>query len=85
MFCLFLSKLAEKLTSEDREWRQKTVILCDGARYQTSKESQAHMRALGYKVVISAPYSYAASPVEYAFAWFKSVDLNPDGQKTGKK
>ena len=85
MFCLFLSKLAERLTKEDRDWRANTVILCDGARYQTSKESQAHMRALGCRVVVTAPYSYASSPVEYAFAFFKSVDINPGRQKTGKK
>ena len=33
VFCLFLSSLARKLTKEDRNWRDNTVILCDGARY----------------------------------------------------
>ena len=77
MFCLFLSKLAEKLTKEDKDWRSNTVILCDGARYLTSKESQTYMKALGFRVVITAPYSYTSKPVEYAFAFFKSVDINP--------
>ena len=33
VFCLFLSTLAKKLTIEAKNWRDNTVILCDGARY----------------------------------------------------
>ena len=43
------------------------------------------MKALGMRVCISAPYSYAAAAREYAFAAKESVDLNPRGLKTGKK
>ena len=43
------------------------------------------MRALGLKVCITAPYCYASSPIELAFAFFKSADLNPGMHKTGKK
>lgn len=43
------------------------------------------MMALGFKVVISAPYSYATSPIEYAFGFFKSVDLNPSKLRVSKK
>ena len=43
------------------------------------------MRALGFRACISAPYSYASAPIEYAFGFFKSVDLNPRRLKTGKK
>ena len=43
------------------------------------------MMALGFKVVISAPYSYAASPIEYTFGFFKSVDLNPSKLRVSKK
>ena len=43
------------------------------------------MQALGLKVCISAPYSYATSPIEYAFAAFKAEELNPFNLKTGKK
>ena len=35
-FCLFISKLVEKLNAEDKDWRSNTIILCDGATYQTS-------------------------------------------------
>ena len=46
-FCLLISKLVEKLNAEDKDWRQNTIILCDGARYQTSKASLEYMQALG--------------------------------------
>ena len=80
-----MQNLASKLTKEDRNWRDNTIILCDGAKYQTNPESVNYMRALGFKVCISAPYSYATSPIEYAFGFFKSVDLNPSKLKVSKK
>lgn len=61
------------------------MILIDGASYQTGKDSISYMKALGFKVCISAPYSYAAAPIEYAFGFFKSVNLNPNRLKTGKR
>ena len=85
MFCLFISKLAATLTSENRNWRDNTLLLIDGARYQTSRESIRHLKALGFKVCVSAPYSFASAPIEYAFAFLKAVDLNPQGLKTGKR
>lgn len=33
MFCLFMSRLASTLTSEDKHWRDNTVLLIDGAKY----------------------------------------------------
>ena len=32
-FCLFISKLCAKLTNEDPQWRDNTVLLIDGAKY----------------------------------------------------
>jgi hypothetical protein len=43
------------------------------------------MKALGFKVVISAPYSYSTAPIELAFAFLKRGDLNPTAIKTGKR
>ena len=43
------------------------------------------MRALGFRVCISAPYSFSGAAIELAFGYFKSVDLNPLRLKTGKK
>ena len=85
VYCLFISKLVAKLTSEDRNWRQNTVLLIDGAKYQTGEQSIKHMKALGINVCVSAPYSYASAPIEYAFGFLKSVDLNPDRLSTGKR
>ena len=43
------------------------------------------MKALGFRVAVSAPYSYSAAPVELAFAFLKDRDLNPERLKTGKR
>ena len=32
-YCTFISHLATKLTAEDRDWRENTLLLIDGARY----------------------------------------------------
>lgn len=85
VFCLFLTKLSERLTKEDKNWRDNTIILCDGAKYQTCEESRKHMIALGLKVCVSSPYAFSATPIEYAFGYFKQVEINPDRLKTGKK
>ena len=39
VFCMFVSRLATKLTSEDKNWRNNTLLLIDGAKYQTCEES----------------------------------------------
>ena len=85
VFCAFISKLAAKLSEEDRDWKSNSILLIDGAKYQTSKESIDHLKALGFRVCVSAPYSFASAPIEYIFGFFKAVNLNPDGLKTGKK
>jgi len=85
VFCLFITKLVERLNADDRNWRTNSVLLIDGAKYQTCKESQKYMKALGIKYAISAPYSFEATPIEYAFSFLKAVHLNPLGLKTGKK
>lgn len=33
VFCAFVSRLAAKLTEEDRDWRTNSILLLDGARY----------------------------------------------------
>ena len=39
VFCVFMTRLAEKLSSENKNWRTNTVVLIDGAKYQTCKEA----------------------------------------------
>ena len=57
----------------------------DGASYHRSAETRACITHLKIKVVISAPYSYAAAPAELWFAHFKKGDFNAGGVKTGKR
>ena len=85
VFCLFISKLMAVLAREDRHFRDTTILMIDGAKYQACPESVEHMKRCGFKVCISAPYSMKSSPIEYAFAFLKSTHLNPDGLKTGKR
>jgi hypothetical protein len=33
VFCIFMTKLVEKLTAEEPDWRKNTVLLIDGAKY----------------------------------------------------
>ena len=66
-----MSKLATKLTKEDKNWRDNSVLLIDGAKYQTCVESVKYMKALGFRIIISAPYSYSSAPIEYVFGQFK--------------
>jgi len=85
VFCLFMSKLVQRLNKEDKNWQQNTIWLFDGAPYQTNEASQNWLKALGLNYVISAPYSYSAAPIELAFALLKSTHLNPNRLKTTKK
>ena len=39
VFCLFMTELVKKLTAENAKWRETTILLIDGAKYQTGKES----------------------------------------------
>ena len=84
VFCLFMSQLAKRLSKEDPDWRTSTLALMDGAKYQSCPATEAHLKALGFTVCISAPYSYTTAPIELAFGFIKSVDLNPRRQKVSK-
>ncbi len=85
VFCVFISKLVAKLNERDKNWKERTIVVLDGASYGTCKESIYHMMMLGLKICVSAPYSYSAAPIELAFAYFKTGQLNPLGLKTGKR
>ena len=82
---MFLSRLAIRLTQDDPGWRANTYILLDGASYHKCEETKKHMVKLGMQVILSAPYSYDASPAELLFAYFKQTNLNPNYLPTGKK
>jgi hypothetical protein len=85
MIQLYIRHLANKLTLQKRDWRLNTIFLLDGASYHKSAETIATMKQLNLKVMISAPYSYHASPIELFFAFFKSKDINPKQSNTGTR
>ena len=93
-----MTHLAGELTKQYKNWRDTTVFLLDGvsfpidrtnltfqASYHKTADSRACYQHLGLNVVLSAPYSYAAAPVELWFARLKQGDLNPGNIKTGKR
>ena len=82
---MFLSQLSSRLDVERPSWRDDSVLLLDGASYHICPEVREHMKVLGIPVIFTAPYSYAACPVELFFAYFKNQDINPLMLPTGKK
>ena len=56
---MFLSRLADVLTKKyGVGWREKIVIVMDGASYHKSAETRKCIQHLGISAVLSAPYSY---------------------------
>ena len=82
---MFLSHLCSRLDVDRPNWRQDSVMLLDGAAYHTCSEVRVHLHQLKVPVMYTAPYSYAACPVELFFAYLKNEDLNPQLLPTGKK
>ena len=83
---MFLSKLAAAFTQKyGVVWRDKVVVVLDGASYHRSAETRKCLTHLGMNVVISAPYSYQTAAAEIWFAHFKRGNTNPDDIKSGKR
>ena len=81
----YAQRLDSVLKREDPNYYHSAVILIDGAKYHVAKESLMFMKQLGWRVIVSAPYSYASSPIELFFALLKSTDLNPSALPAGKR
>ena len=83
---MFLSRLSQVFASEFKAgWRDRIIVLMDGAAYHRSAETRSCINHLGLQVVLSAPYSYAAAPAELWFAHFKKGAFNFENIKTGKR
>ena len=82
---MFFVGLLEQLDSENKNWRNSTIILMDGAPYHTSKAMMEFYKEYLVPVMFTGPHSYDASPIELFFAAFKSKDINPQRLKTGKR
>ena len=76
---------AQTLDAEDRDWRNNTILVLDGASYHRGSETTKALAALKVPTMISGPYGYDAAPAEKLFALLKRGDLNPDCIKTGKR
>ena len=50
---MFLSRLANLLSSEDKDWRDNTYWLLDNAAYHKSEETRNHLLKLGVKTILS--------------------------------
>ena len=81
----FLRHLVVKLDEESPGWLAETIILLDGARYHTGEDIREYLHKMQLEVIWSAPYSYAAAPIELLFGGLKLGELNPLRQPTGKK
>lgn len=68
---MFLSRLANVLSQEDKDWRDNTIWLLDNAAYHRASEVKEHLKSLGVKVMLSGQYAYESAPVERFFAYFK--------------
>ena len=85
VFQMFLSHLTQAMTKKfGARWREDVVFQKDGASYHRSAETRRCIDHLRIKVVLSAPYSYAAAPAELWFAGLKTGDFNPTKSKSGK-
>ena len=68
---MFMSRLADLLTHEQKDWRDNTYWLLDNAPYHKSKEVRKHLLNLGVKVILSGQYAYGSAPIELFFNYYK--------------
>lgn len=73
---LFLLKEAEKISAEDRSWRDHYRFVLDGASYHKSDWISSKIRELQLPVLYIGPYAFDLAPVERVFAYIKCVNLN---------
>jgi len=74
---LYLKELIKILDQEDKNWRQYTIIMHDGAKYAQSHGTQAVLRDLRVPFMLLAPHSYNVAPIELLFGAVKTNHLNP--------
>ena len=75
---LYLRELVKLLDIEEKNWRETTIFMHDGARYASSKNTQNILRDLRIPFMLSAPHSYNVAPIEILFGAIKSNNLNPE-------
>ena len=73
------------LDTEDQDWRERTILVLDGASIHRSEETRRAMAALRIPAMIAGPYGFDGSPAEKLFSLLKVGDINPWMIKTGKR
>ena len=68
IFMLFLRHLVRTLDSETPGWQENSIILVDNAPYHSGEEIREYMHKMQIPIMYSAPYSYAAAPIETLFS-----------------
>ena len=76
---LYMVSLVKQLDSEDRHWRESTLIVLDNATYHKSHLLREIYSRLRIPVLFLGPYHFEMAPVENFFSFIKSRDLNPLG------
>ena len=82
---VFFHHLASKLDSERQNWRENTILLIDNATYHKSAQMLKIFKQLRLPIMFLGPNSYNTAVCEMVFAALKTVDLNSDRLKLGKK
>ena len=73
------------LDNEDKNWRETTLLLWDGAGYHDSAETLEIAKRLNLPLLQLGAYGYLLNPCELFFSKFKNAQLDPDKQPMGKK
>ena len=68
---MFLTKLVAKLTSEDINWKSKTILLMDNASYHHDEMVLNQLKLQGVDIIFLGPYSFSAAPIELFFSALK--------------
>ena len=77
--------LCKKLDLHKTGWRDKYILILDGATYHCSAATQKILKKLRIPVMYLGPHSYDAQPGELWFAWFKKCDINFRKVPLGKR
>jgi hypothetical protein len=75
-FSFFLTKLCSHLDAADKHWRSTSVLVMDNAPYHRSAVTRRLMVELQLPVLFLGPYHFRVAPVEMAFNFVKSHNLN---------
>ena len=81
----FMRRLDNLLSMETPDWRENSIILLDGAKYHTSKETRENLKKLNIPLTYSAPYCYSSAPIERLFGGFKHGEFYSKSAPRGKR